>query len=372
VFADIVTEQYTNQRISQFVISPCLALRKLVTHGTNVGFRYYHRYLHGQVVLTRYLLPSFGVAGLRKLYKNTISALLLAGLAIASVQLIRTRRMVFGGFAIAFSGFARWYGLGFFGQSLGHGPSDIVIVLYLGFLCVIAGRGCSVNILSIAGGFFGSATMIFELLTGGLPLGLALVFGVSPMAAGIKPPREIALAASIASGVSFVVAAVVCALLKLVATEWVFGSSAVFDYGHQLTVRMGLASGEHAPSGGVDLFITKIIGGMSSLSEYTGLLAGGTILLAVCVGVWGLIAIHRSALSGTEKVRAALLGLSNVVFPIWFVVFWQHTIQHAWFMDRILCWPIVSGFWLFLLGFSAPSSNRDILSNSIDSPPAVT
>jgi hypothetical protein len=58
---------------------PCVALRHLANgDGEVVSMAYYHRYLHGQVVLTRYLLPLIGVAGMRDLYKN-MSYVMLRG-----------------------------------------------------------------------------------------------------------------------------------------------------------------------------------------------------------------------------------------------------------------------------------------------------
>jgi hypothetical protein len=41
----------------------------------------------------------------------------------------------------------------------------------------------------------------------------------------------------------------------------------------------------------------------------------------------------------------------------WLLFFQQHTIVHAWFMDRMLVWPIISGCLMFGLVIS---NRRDL------------
>ena len=41
------------------------------------------------------------------------------------------------------------------------------------------------------------------------------------------------------------------------------------------------------------------------------------------------------------------------------MVFWQHTIQHAWFMNRIFVWTYCSGFALFAFGVVVSRSPRE-------------
>jgi hypothetical protein len=338
--------------------APCVALRHLANGDSDViSPDYYHRYVHGQVVLTRYLLPLIGVAGMRDLYKNAQSAILISGFAIALVRLVRTGSGVFVGFALIFACFARWFGIGDFGQSLGHAPSDMVILIYLVLLCVGAGRAWLVKALPAAAAAFGALTMIMELLTGGLPLGVAVVVGTSAM---VCPPNasprdliDITLRALIA----FVAAAMTCLLLKLAVSVAVFGPTVLADYGHQLGVRMALTKEGDAPISGL-LFLEKLIAGLSGLAEHSRLLAGGAIAVAIAAGAWGLGTVLRSHASPADRLRAILLALSTLAIVLWFPLFWQHTIEHAWFTERILVWLLVVGFSLFAEGLAAPARQQ--------------
>jgi len=334
---------------------PCVALRHLANSDSDVvSAVYYHRYLHGQVVLTRYLLPLIGVAGMRDLYKNMQSAILIFGLIIALVRLVRTRSGVFVGFALIFACFARWFGIGDFSQSMGHAPSDMLILIYLVCLCIGAGRAWLIKALPAAAAAFGALTMILEMLTGGLPLGVAVVVGTSAMVCPRNASPQELMDITVRALIAFVAAAATCLLLKLAACVAVFGPTVLADYGHQLGVRMALTNGDDVPMSSV-LFLEKLVAGLSGLAEHSRLLAGGTIAVAIAGGAWGLRSVLRSRASPADRLRAILWASSTLAIALWFPLFWQHTIEHSWFMDRILVWIIVVGFSLFAEGLAAPA-----------------
>ena len=339
--------------------APCLALHKLVKGDREVvSTTYYHRYLHGQVVLTRLLLPSLGVAGMRAIYKSLLSLLLLGGLSMALMRLAQRRSAVYVGFVIAFVCFARLFGLGEFGQSLGHAPSDMLLVAYLLFACVSAETGPSTKTMLVAAAAFGALTMILELLTGGLPLGVAMILGTSAMLLPRTASAQLPIKAMLGSLTAFLAAAITCVVCKLAASVAVFGSSVLYDYGRQLGTRMALRKVDNLPTSPA-LFLQKLVGGLSSLAEYSHVLVAGTILIAIVAGIWGLRSVRGSSRWPADRTRATLLALSTLPIALWFPLFWQHTIQHAWFMDRILVWIIVAGFWLFSEGLAvaAPQLN---------------
>jgi len=337
---------------------PCVALRHLATGDSDVvSAAYYHRYLHGQVVLTRYLLPLIGVAGMRDLYKNAQSAILIFGFSIALVRLVRTRSGIFVGFALTFACFACWFGIGDFGQSLGHAPSDMLILIYLVFLCLSAGRVWSVKALTAAAAAFGALTMILEMLTGGLPLGVAVVVGTSAMVCRRSASPQDLMDITVRALVAFVAAAATCLVLKMAASVAVFGPTVLADYSQQLGVRMALTKGGAVPISSF-LFFEKLIAGLSGLAEHSRLLAGGAIAVAIAGGAWGLRSVLRSRASPADRLRAILLVLSTLVIVLWFPLFWQHTIEHSWFMDRILVWIIVVGFSLFAEGLAVPARQQ--------------
>ena len=333
--------------------APCLALHKLVRgDGDVVSTQYYHRYLHGQVVLTRLLLPSLGVAGIRVIYKSLLSLLLLGGLSVALMRLTQKRSTVYVGFVITFVCFARLFGLGEFGQSLGHAPSDMLAVAYLLFACLSAETGPSTKTMLAAAAAFGALTMILELLTGGLPLGVAIIVGTSAMMLPRTASAQSAIKAMLSSLTAFLAAAITCVVCKLAASVAVFGSTVLYDYGRQLGTRMALRKVDSLPTSPA-LFLKKLVGGLSSLAEYSHVLVAGIILIAITAGIWGLRSVWRSSPWSAGRTRATLLALSTLPIALWFPLFWQHTIQHAWFMDRILVWIIVAGFWLFSEGLAA-------------------
>jgi hypothetical protein len=337
---------------------PCVALHGLTRSGRDVSDAYYHRYIHGQVVLTRYLLPSLGVDGMRIVYKSLLSVLLLVGFSVALLRLTTTRSAVYVGYAITFACFARLFGLGEFGQSLGHAPSDMLILIYLLFACLSAEKGWTTAPMMAAAAAFGALTMIFELLTGGLPLGAAVIIGTAAMTCARTARPQQLVGTTLGSLVAFLTAAVTCAAIKLAASVAVFGPAVLSDYGHQLEVRMALTKADDHPVSAV-LFFGKLVGGLSSLAEYSRVLAGGTILIAAVAGIWGLRAVLRSRVLPAQQTRAILLALSTVPILLWFPLFWQHTIQHAWFMDRILVWIIAAGFWLFSEGLAATATDSN-------------
>jgi hypothetical protein len=340
--------------------SPCLTLQRLVTDGTTEApGQFYHRYLHGQVILARFLLPALEIHQIRLLYRSTLALALVTGLATSLVLLVRTRNFVFVGFLIGFVGLSRWFGIGSFGQSLGHAPSDLLPVIYLLALCVGAARGMGRPALIVLAAIFGAVTAGFELLSGGLPLGLAMVLGGSVMAGRKDIPSRDVLLDGLAALAAFIAAALTCIVAKQLAVIAYFGIETVAGFVQQLRLRM--LPGQYmeaAPNGGPGLFLAKLAGGLSSLAENSHVLAGGTLFVAILAGGWGLRQVVRVEIDPAARTRLVLLAASNLIIFGWFPLLWQHTIQHAWFMDRILVWPIITGAWLFAAGCRLPNSSK--------------
>ena len=70
--------------------------------------------------------------GIRNLYKTILSGLVGVGFAISLAGLAMGKETAV--WAVVFAVLARWFGLETFGQSLGHGPSDIVLMSFALFL----------------------------------------------------------------------------------------------------------------------------------------------------------------------------------------------------------------------------------------------
>ena len=351
---------------------PCPVLYHLAEGDTPLtGVEYYHRYLHGQTILVRYLLPVMSVNMIRLLYSSLLSLTVTAGFAYSLIMLATgVRHATYLVWAVVFVAFSRWFGLESFGQSLSHGPSDLIIVAYLLFLCIASRRGLGAPALLMSSAVFGSLTMIFEFLTGGLPLGAALMIGLIPLVLRQDAARLRMAGVTLQCLLAFATAAVACIVLKILIALATFGFGVLPDFFDALGKRMSIGDTSSMSNGGLMVFGSKIIGGLSGLAGNMRLLAGLTIALAVVAGIWGFTTIRMCSLSDRLREQSLFLLASNVVIPVWLVAFWQHTIQHAWFMDRILVWPIASGFALFTLGVhqrsygrSAPSRLRDALAD---------
>lgn len=332
----------------------CDALQKKEAEGG----RFYHNYLHGQTTIARYLLPVMSVASIRMTYRAVITSLLLFGIGISTVGIASAKRTRdYSIFLIIMVCFARFFGLEMFGQSLGHGPSDAVLIGYILVLAMTVGR-LSARSAAVVAALFGSATMIFELLTGGLPLGLAAVAGLSWFALN---PAERSFPAVAHGVMSYLAAVVAVAATKLIAVAVVFGPSALPAIGRSVQQRV---NGDLEAAYGERNLLGSVLLNMDALAAGLGLLSAGVLLIALASGSWSIWR-HR------HRSDVLLLGLSNIVVLAWPLVFQQHMMIHAWFMDRIFVWPIASGFALFALSIFYDHEDKPRIDNAAISNEAV-
>jgi hypothetical protein len=208
--------------------------------------------------------------------------------------------------------------------------------------------GLPLRLVARAAALFGVTTMVFEFLTGGIPLGWAVLAGVLPFA---LPPgvdaRRIA-PAIVAALVSFSVAILTVALGKLWLVWHVFGAEGVRSITAELAVRTGL-SARNEPVNASLTGLAKLIW-LAAGSLSVGMRLMGVLALAggIICGTWGILRLRLSP-DGNVRTRACLLALSNLTLVLWFAAFSQHFLVHYRFMGRILVWPIGSGFALFVL-----------------------
>ena len=330
--------------------SMCQALR-VYAGGDKAAGRtgvWYHQYIHGHTVLARYLLPVMSVEAIRTFYHGVQTLLVMAGLAMAMTTLARGRRSAEGLFwLIVFLAFSRWFGLESYGQSLSHAPSDAVILAYLLFLAAAAARGGLGRWGSaMTAALFGALVAIFEFLTGGIPLGLAIIVGGLPFALRDATPGE-TLDRVVEALAAFCVAVFACLALKIGLALWVFGIESFRESAAQLGVRMGIGT-DPADIGPLRM-AKSLTKGLNSLATGMHVMAGAMLLIAAGFGGWGARRLIRSG-DALLRARALHLLASNAVIVGMLMLLWQHTIIHAWFMDRIFVWTIGTGFALFALG----------------------
>lgn len=327
----------------------CQALRSFAGGDRAAGRTgiWYHQYIHGHTMLARWLLPVFPVETIRNLYHTLQTLLVLGGILVTMTALARRRRPTESLFwLIVFLAFSRWFGLESYGQSLGHAPSDAVILAYLLFLAAGAARGGIGRRTSlIAAAIFGSLTAIFEFLTGGIPLGLAIIVGGLPFALAETEPGDVRDRV-IEAAAAFCAAVVACLAFKILLALWIFGIDSFRESAAQLAVRMGVGT-ESSDIGPLKM-VKSLTKGLNSLAAGMHVLAGATLVTAAGFGAWGARVLLRSG-NAQLRSRAIHLIASNLVIVGMLTLLWQHTIIHAWFMDRIFVWTIGSGFALFAL-----------------------
>jgi hypothetical protein len=310
---------------------------------------YYDRYIHGATVLLRYLLPHWGISSVRRLYRAALSGLLITGLMVCLIGIARGKRTpAFGVLAVSCLALARFFGLEFFSQSLGHGPADSLLAAYALTLALMLFAPTGPVTAVLVAALFGSLTIIFDLFTGGVPLGLAMVIGLGTLA--VRPqtcPGGYTL--SFAAAAAFLGAAAMTYFLKLAAVIILTDHDILTDVIKELTHYSALSSegmSLGSAAAAVAYSVGVLLGGMTFL-------AAASVVGAVIAGTYGAGFILGRVADPGMRQRAVLLVLSVLPIPAWFVAFPNHLLIHAWFMDRILVWPVAAGFGLFLLAVAA-------------------
>jgi hypothetical protein len=328
--------------------NPCAVLSAL-----NKGVRpkddiyYYDRYVHGAVVLLRYLLPGSTIKEIRTGYRNTQSFCLVLGLALAMLGLARGERVAsFAVIGTTIVALMRYFGLESFSQSLGHGPADTIIAGYALALAAMAFAPTGLAAAVFAAAVFGALTIIFELFTGGFPLGLAMVVGLAPLV--VRPAERPALVAACAAA-AFAGAGATMYALKMAAVVMASGPGIATDAVHEV-LRLTFASQQGAG------FMEAAHPFKHSIGVLTGgmrLLSFGTLVIAGLCGSFGLLRLWRRERDPMLRDRALILALSTLIIPAWCLLFSNLLINHAWFTDRILVWLVAAGFGLFFMALSA-------------------
>jgi hypothetical protein len=317
----------------------------------------YHQYVHGHTLLVRLLLPHMDVSTMRAMFKGLTTLTLFLGIGIAAFGLARGRRTQENLFwLILFFAFFRFFGLEAFGQSLSHGPADLVFLGTAVSLCIGSQFGgirprVFIPLLAI----FGSLTMIFEFLTGGIPLGLALVTGGLPFA--LRREDAAQWINHVACGLTaFCTGVGVVILCKLAAVLSVFGKAGVGIVSEQLGERMGVnASSSKEVELTVGNFIRGVAKGLDGIVPGSRLMSLLAILAALAAGAWALRQLwHSEDVFLRSRARFLLASNGMVLFMLFLLS--QHTMIHAWFMDRVFAWTIGTGFALF--GLALIERNR--------------
>jgi hypothetical protein len=330
---------------------PCQNLRALVNGHALPDPTRYHNYLHGHTMVARYALAHISVSALRTIYKSLETLILAIGIGLALIQLAIGRGDRFDHlfWLVIFSTFARWFGLEAFGQSLSHGPADTIFLGFLLILYITRNLGGLPGwLVAPLAALFGIGTIVFEFLTGGIPLGWAALIGALPFAFATDTPPE-RIVRAVLGGLTAYSTAVAASLIgKFWLVYHSFGMTALHNITGALAIRISIAEGDEPANKSLAGLIEAIWQGSGTLAVGMHWLSGLAILTAFACGAWGTRLLLRAD-SPTTRVRAMLLAGSNGALLIWIALFSQHFIVHYFFMGRIFAWTLASGFALFAL-----------------------
>ncbi len=321
----------------------------------------FHRYLHGSMVVASLMLPVFGVSTMRVVLKAACYALLgfimlrslLDGIAALRRQRDwrqRTRLTNVGIGAVA-TVLALLYGLPYFGQSVAHGPSEIVLFGFLIFCTYV-------NLATAPPFLFFAAILLFACLTSAfgfifhpLPMGLAVLVGILSLQSqqGTRPldfARRL-----VAGGAVYTGGVAGCLLLKQVLAGIVFETPVWAPFFDQVFYRMSGETGyerDNLSQLATNLYVCLPNLGIGSPAVATAIVG---LSMGILIAALAAIAVTRGPWAPTLQIGG--LALSALVILGWFVMFRNHTIIHACWQVRLLAWPIATGPLAALLLYAA-------------------
>lgn len=320
---------------------------------------YYHRYIHGYWVLAGFLLlfMSFKTA------TTLVFALALAP-SLILICLVARRKLqgqTIGSRDWAYLVAAVTYllvsGVGLYGWSLSFGPGEFTLSTFLLFAYLRPLGTLSDGALVLAAVVFGCFTAVFEFLTGGIPSGLALLFGLM----GIDRQGDNGLRRGTLAIGAFCVAVAAVFALKAGAVALVWGGGEVAAAGAKLQewtspAAWGLneAAATRLEALGIPVAylassrVAAMGFALAKMAYFSDLLTGGArpLGLFVCVGGPALLvvlALRDLLRRNAASLRAPALLLLGAVGSVlaWYLLLVGHTIQHAYFMQRPLAWLFI-------------------------------
>lgn len=350
-------------------IPACLQLVAALDRGDHADPEaiFYHRYLHGQRVFAALALAVTSPQALGWI------TLLANALFLLSVLIPALRRRRDGwrerGYAAIAATLLLFDGLWLFGIYFSFGLSDLVLAA---FLACAYHRGIAhapERSFAVAVALFGTATAIFEFLTGGIPFGLALLLGVIALDG---PAKRDALLRRACHGIIIFAAAIVLAFaIKLALVMLFIDPNVLADFRGALSSRVGVSFVENLPlpevawvsALGIDisaldrhwafalLYMLARLGYATFVIGY-GSPALGMAIMGTAVFTSAALLVRHARAPGDAAARTRLLILcgSALVMPAWSMLFLSHTLLHAIWMVRpfawfialagiLICWP---------------------------------
>jgi len=316
---------------------------------------FYHRYLHGQRVFVALALAVVSPEALGWI------TLLLNALALLSVLVPALRRRNESWRERAYAAVAAtlllFAGLWLFGIYFSFGLSDLVLAAFLAYAYHSGIARADERTFVVAAALFGTATAIFEFLTGGIPFGLALLLGV--VALDGPADRDALLRRAFHGAVIFALAIALAFAVKLTLVALFIDPNVLADFRGALSTRVGALFVDSLPqqeiawlaAHGVDVssldrhWALALLYMLARLAYATFVIGFGSPVLGMIIMGAAVIAtiallIHRARGARDDLMRARLMILfgSALVMPVWSVIFLNHTLLHAIWMVRPFAW----------------------------------
>src|SRR5258708_16753972 len=297
---------------------------------------YYHRYWHGNVAITSFLLSVFDVrqARLALINASYFLFMLIPVLAYTHSKALGIVLGVICGFGIWFSG------LPYHGQTFAYAPafiwSQIVVLPVLWFRRTLLPDETFV----LLGLVSGAIAAFVEPMSGAFVMGGCLFF-LTLYFSQTETGRRREAFRTAATALAAFMAGVICSLLfKQTIAALFFGWDQTF--GVLLTKlwwRMGL-TGERVTAlqvvGALKVNVGYLTFGSPWLSK---LLVYGSVTAFLAGSIFVAIDIRRNRWSDRFFDYIAVLG-SMVMIPLWSLVLPSHTVIHAWITVRLLYIPL--------------------------------
>jgi hypothetical protein len=320
----------------------CQALLRALPElgGTDAKFIRYDRYIVGMRVLGRVLLSVASVETLRHLLLG-MSYLLLAAIgALALHRFVRAADAIeqarSAGYAAIAACFALFYCAHYFDATLVYAPMDWVqFVFILLSLVWPLGKMCPAA-LAVYAASYGSLIAIFELMTGGIPLALALLPLL--LALGFRGETSAYFGKLVGLWSCFCVAVVASFAIKKAFTIVFLGDTDSF-----IAKLLYRTYGQFDADAGAHYSLSYL-----AIAYYraSALIGWGSSRFGAALVIASLAAIAftawRMAGSRSNLSLRRACWLSLFALAAWIAVFLNHSILHAFVMARLLVIPVMA------------------------------
>ncbi len=351
--------------------APCIRLKSLVEQGVFDRARLYdyNRYLWGAGSLTAIALQFVSLRTLRLTVEIAVYALFLAALA-GGILYPRKRpgaeARIFGySIAILSATFLTLYALHYFAPNIGHGFSELVVALFL-FSRLVSGQTRTRHAV-IAIALFGAWTAYFELLSGPFVIGFLLTGILCIIEAGGGPTQSSTRSTirRTASDIALYCLGFTAVMLQQQITASLLTASNTFkDFWIHIAIRLQLhhVLGTEVPKlwqtesnmatytpDDVFLAVWNALPTLTFDSRAAAYVLAALAFFMTCTGMY----LAFKSQVARYRAQVAAMALLLLVVPVWYLVFSNHTVIHAFGMVRLLAVPWAMSAIILLIGFVA-------------------